>query len=551
MNLTEIISTLLGGMGLFLVGMWLMTDGLKLAAGRALRDLLFTWTNTRLRGLGTGFMITGLVQSSSAVTVATIGFANAGLLSLEQAIWVIFGSNVGTTMTGWIVVLIGFKVNMEYLALPLIGIGMLLRLTGSRSQRGAVGQALVGFGLFFLGIAVLKDGFTAYAADMTLPPMRGSFFTMMPLYVGLGLILTTLMQSSSAAMVITLSAAAGGLIPLGAAAAVVIGANLGTTSTALISVIGATATAKRVASTHVLFNLITAATALVIMMPMLAVTTWLQGLLKMPPSPAATLALFHTVFNILGVLLMWPLATRLSNYLKRRFISTEEMAGRPAYLDQTSLAIPAVAMEALLKEMSRLQAGAVRTVQTSLGRDSGNGDNYPGAATAETLAVFIADYVTQLNRNDMPENIARTLPTFIRVTQQYVLLCDLATDVMALQDQIRISDERVQHKQDMFKDMVSAIFNRIDPVITETDSKQLKQDLENIESEYESLKAVILDSATHGRMGMTAVDAQLQQNNLMRRMARQIIKAVDHLQEIKQELQRELITAEKTDVEAA
>lgn len=130
MDIAAAVNAVLDGLGLFLIGMWLMTDGLKLAAGNTLRDILFTWTNTRARALGTGFMITGLVQSSSAVTVATIGFADAALLSLEQAIWVIFGSNLGTTMTGWIVALVGFKVNMEYLALPLIGIGMILRLTG-------------------------------------------------------------------------------------------------------------------------------------------------------------------------------------------------------------------------------------------------------------------------------------------------------------------------------------------------------------------------------------------------------------------------------------
>src|SRR5690606_24665755 len=125
------INVLLGGLGLILVGMWLMTDGLKVAAGAALRDLLHSWTNTRMRGLVTGFSITSLVQASGAVTLATIGFANAGLITLEQAIWVIFGSNVGTTMTGWIVSLVGFRINIEIFALPLIGAGMLLRLTGS------------------------------------------------------------------------------------------------------------------------------------------------------------------------------------------------------------------------------------------------------------------------------------------------------------------------------------------------------------------------------------------------------------------------------------
>lgn len=544
------ITTLLGGVGLFLVGMWLMTDGLKLAAGQSLRDLLHSWTNTRVRGLGTGFMITSLVQSSSAVTVATIGFANAGLLTLEQAIWVIFGSNVGTTMTGWIVVFVGLKVNIEFLALPLIGIGMFLRLTGSKTRRAAIGQTLVGFGLFFLGISILQEGFTTYASGMSLPPMRGSFFTMMPVYIGLGLILTTLMQSSSAAMVITLSAAASGLIPLGAAAAVVIGTNLGTTTTSLVSVIGATATAKRVAASHVMFNLITAFTAVLILVPMLEITTRLQAFLHMPEAPAATLALFHTIFNILGVLLMWPIASRLTNVLKRRFVTLEEIAGRPAYLDVTSLAVPAVAAEALLKELERLGDGAVRSVRAVLDSGADNNGNYPDPATAESLGVAIAEYVSQLNRTDMPENVARILPAVIQITQQYVMLCNLAAEVMRLQAQLRISDSGLKQGIDDFKDQVSGIFDQITGDMSDNDIAQMQSRLDTVESEYESLKSAILESASRGELDMVSVDIQLQMNNLIRRMARQIIKAALRLHDIRKILQRMDPAASGTAIES-
>ncbi|MDP1555915.1 MAG: Na/Pi symporter, partial [Hyphomonas sp.] len=151
---------LLGGVGLFLLGMNLLTDGLKLAAGDGLRAILRRWTGTPIRGLSAGAMLTGLVQSSSAVTVATIGFVNAGLLTLNQAVWVIFGANIGTTMTGWLVSLIGLKIDVGAMALPFIGIGMLGRLvTAHRPRASGIGQAVAGFGLFFLGIGILKDGF--------------------------------------------------------------------------------------------------------------------------------------------------------------------------------------------------------------------------------------------------------------------------------------------------------------------------------------------------------------------------------------------------------
>jgi len=153
------ILTLAGGIGLFLLGMGLLTDGLKIAAGGALRTLLQTWTKSSIRGFAVGVLITAVVQSSSAVTVATVGFVNARLLSLRRAVWVILGTNVGTTMTGWLVALVGVKVDVGALALPLIGIGMALALgAGERARIAGAGRALAGFGLFFLGVCVLQGG---------------------------------------------------------------------------------------------------------------------------------------------------------------------------------------------------------------------------------------------------------------------------------------------------------------------------------------------------------------------------------------------------------
>jgi len=157
---------LAGGIGLFLLGMWLMTDGLRMAAGSAMRGILARSTATRWRALASGFGLTALVQSSSAVTVAAVGFVNAGLLALGPALWVLFGSNVGTTMTGWLVALLGLQIKIDALALPMIAAGMLLRLTGPGTRREGWGLALAGFGVLFLGIAVLRDGFAELASAL-------------------------------------------------------------------------------------------------------------------------------------------------------------------------------------------------------------------------------------------------------------------------------------------------------------------------------------------------------------------------------------------------
>ena len=168
-----LLENLLGGMGLFLMGMWLLSDGLKLAGGSALRTILSRGTSTLLRGMLSGALITSLVQSSSAVTVAAIGFVNAGLIGLRQAVSVIYGSNIGTTMTGWLVAFIGLQFDIKVFALPLIGVGMLLRLSGGGARRMASGMALAGFGLFFVGIDFLRLAFAGLGQSMPMDAMFG------------------------------------------------------------------------------------------------------------------------------------------------------------------------------------------------------------------------------------------------------------------------------------------------------------------------------------------------------------------------------------------
>jgi len=222
------IGQLIGGVGLFLLGMMLMTDGLKVAAGQSLKQLLERGTGTAVHGLLSGALLTALVQSSSAVTVAAIGFVNAGMLTLERSVWVVFGSNIGTTMTGWLVALVGFKIKIALFALPAIGVGMVLKLTGGDTRRGAVGLALAGFGLFFVGVSVLKDAFEGVAQTIDISGLYAEGLAGVLIFVGIGFLMTLLTQSSSAALSIALAAAAGNLVALEPAAAMVIGANIGT-----------------------------------------------------------------------------------------------------------------------------------------------------------------------------------------------------------------------------------------------------------------------------------------------------------------------------------
>ena len=425
-----LLGPLLGGVGLFLLGMGMMTDGLKVAAGPALENVLARSTRTRWHGLATGALITAAVQSSSAVTVAAIGFVNAGLLSLSQALWVLFGSNVGTTFTGWLVALVGLRIKVEAFALPLIGLGAIARLFARQPTVAAAGQAVAGFGVLFLGIGLLQQSFVGLADDVALPSGEGvlGVFAM----VGLGAALTVVMQASAASMAIALAAAQSGLIDVQAAAAVVIGANVGTTVTAVIAAIGATPNARRAAAAHVLFNVLTALVALALLPWLVSAIAWARDALGLGQDTAAKLALFHSIFNVLGVLLMWPLAEHLTRWLLARFRTDEEDEARPRHLDDNVLAVPELALDALRREVRRSGAIAVRIAQGALAGS-------PPAALARdrslraTLDGAIDRFVERMNRAAMSAASGERLPRILRIARYHEACAELAFEAAGAQ----------------------------------------------------------------------------------------------------------------------
>lgn len=410
------VSALLGGLGLFLLGMNLMTDGLKLAAGPALERILTQATRTRWHGLLSGIVLTALVQSSSAVTVAAIGFIQAGLLGLGGALWVLFGANVGTTMTGWIVALVGLKIKVDALALPLIGAGVILRLVSQRPGRIALGTTLAGFGLLFLGINTMQGAFTGLKDTIVLP--QGDDWLAVLAQLGVGMVLTVLMQSSSASMTVALTAAQEGLLsPLGAAA-VVIGANVGTTITAVLAAVGASPNAKRAAAAHVFFNLLTGCVALIALPWAVGTVAWLMTHLGLPDDPATRLALFHTLFNVAGVLLMWPITNALTRHLQTLFRKDEGLEDRPQHLDATVLSVPSLAVEALDKEVSRVGQWVRELLHRSL-------DGVPIAQSKKQsnaiirLNASIHAFAEKIHRENMSEASSAHLTRVLRAIRYH------------------------------------------------------------------------------------------------------------------------------------
>lgn len=519
----------LGGLALFLFAMALMTEGLTAFAGTGLRRLLGRWTSTPLRGVAAGMLVTGMVQSSSAVTVATIGFVNAGLLNLRQALGVVYGTNVGTTMTGWLVSLVGFGFKIEAFALPMVAAGVALRLAARGARRRGLGDALVGFGLFFLGLAFLREAFGGMA-DALAPGAMAAGSGWMYVLVGFGA--TVLTQSSSAAIAMVLSAAASGVLPLESAALAVIGANLGTTSTALLAVLRATAAARRLAVAHVAFNALAALVALSILPFMLGAVAWLADALEVERSPAAVLALFHTVFNVLGVLLALPLTARLAAGLERLFRSAEEDAARPRHLDRTLFATPHLALVALRAELARVRDLVLDRVRLALAPPH----VLPAEAAAiPALAASVTDFVGGLRARGAPHDLAGEPAAALVALRE---LRDTAQRADALAGLAR---RAASDADPAVVAPIRALLAAVDALVGACagpalhDARAPDAALDRVEESYRVAKAALLDAAVDGRRSAEDVDATLDLLWAARRLARQLAKASRWLREARKD----------------
>ncbi|MBP8791493.1 MAG: Na/Pi cotransporter family protein [Breznakibacter sp.] len=300
---------LIGSLGLFLYGMKMMSEALQKVAGSKMRSILSAMTSNRFLGLFTGFLVTSIIQSSSATTVMIVSFVNAGLMTLSESIGVIMGANIGTTVTGWIISILGFKVNISAYALPLIGIGLPL-IFSQKNIRRSWGEFLLGFAMLFMGLDFLKGSVPDINSSPEIFAFLQNYSNMgygsIFLFLFIGTILTIVIQSSSATMALTFVMCNEGWIPFEAAAAMVMGENIGTTVTANIAAAVGNISARRTALVHVLFNVLGVAWLLALFYPFVnlvdLITTNQNGISPLTKEgitiiPMA-LALFHTMFNI-------------------------------------------------------------------------------------------------------------------------------------------------------------------------------------------------------------------------------------------------------------
>ena len=504
MESVVLLGSIIGGLGLFLLAIGMMTDGLKLAAGNALRTLLAKWSKTPFRGVVSGAAMTALVQSSSAVTVASLGFVNAGLLSMRHALGIVYGANIGTTMTGWLVAMVGFKLNIQAVALPMIGIGMILKLLKPNSRLASVGIAIAGFGLFFVGIDSLKTAFEGIVSTFDLSQFKAEGVEGFLMYLVIGFVMTVLTQSSSASIALTITAATSGMVGIYAAGAMVIGANIGTTSTAMFASIGATSSAKRVAAAQVVFNVATAVVAALILPLLFGLIHWITAVAEIDADPGITLAIFHTLFNLLGVALIFPLNDRLASFLEQRFVSLEEEASKPKHLDKNIAQTPDLAVNALILELLSVSDRFLHVYPKLFSQQSSEitavENDIHGV---EALCQHISQFIVDVERAALSEETTKALASLMRVEHYMLSSAQKALAISALSRRRDVLTKAELEGQLLNYLSVTNEFMRMVRWRQFDSSDALSLQFDLLDKEHHKVKSALVMGATQGDIAVT------------------------------------------------
>ncbi len=462
--LVTLICELVGGLGLFLLGMKNMSEGMQAVAGASLRRLIGTVTNHRLFATVVGVVVTCIVQSSSVTTVMVVGFVNSGVMELSQAVGVIMGANIGTTITGWILVL---KVG-KY-GLPMLGMAAFVYLFSRGDRWRYWAMAIMGVGMIFFGLELMKE---ACAIIKELPDFEAWFrHFQADSYLGVlkcamvGCVMTTLVQSSSATLGITISLAFQGIIPYETAAALVLGENIGTTVTAFLASLGATTNARRAAYFHVIFNMIGVFWITLIFPWYIELIQWLidgnvaqvvpvDGQNTFPHTTAA-IAATHTIFNVINTLLFLPLLPACVRFLNQ-VVPSKEFKEKPRLtdLDIRILDTPSLAIEQSRREIERMGDGCAKMLDwlAELMQqdkpDKALGDRLKKREQVlDAIQDEVAEFVTDLLSGNVPHAVADEARLQLRMADEYESVSDYIANLDKFDRKLRRDGHRFTPEQ--------------------------------------------------------------------------------------------------------
>ena len=479
---------LLGGLGVFLLGIKMMSDGLQKAAGDRLRRIISSATTNRFTATLSGIVATSIIQSSSATTVMVVGFASAGLLNLSQSLGVIFGANIGTTTTAWLISILGFKVDISLFAMPMIGVGFFSQFIKKWPLVRRIGEAMLGFGLLFLGLSLIQGSIpdlqNSPAVVEWVVKFRPDTLLSLLAVIGVGSVLTVIFQSSSAVMAVTLTCAAKGLIDYPTACALVLGENIGTTITANIAAIGAPLAAKRAALGHMLFNVLGVIWAVLLFHPFLELISWIVPGSTQGNDPQVLLtnipyhlAAFHTTFNIINTAVMLifikPFERLILFFLPMK--RNEQNQTELRYLKVGITTTPELFISAAHKEID-LMAGMTSTIVSKL-------LHAMKADSSELFERMVQDVYAQEKASDTLEY---KITEFLKNLTHEQLSRDMVSEVMKLLDQTNYLEKIADHGERIAKLLTKAheqkLFSVPDYERLDTIGKQVKLIIKHMRS---------------------------------------------------------------------
>ena len=383
----ENFTVILSGIAIFIIGMFFMQDGFKQLSGGILEKLLEKFTSNTLYAILTGFLSTSVVQSSTIITLIVVSFLSAELLTLVQAVGIVFGSNIGSTTTAWIVSSLGVDVKISTYAFPMLVFGVVLRFFKSNGVKGT-GNVLLGLGFIFLGISYMKDGFDIMKNSIDLASYAMEGYLGIIVYILIGILITVVIQSSAATLAIVITALNADSITYVNAIALAIGANVGTTLTTILASFASNENGKRVALIHFLFNLISATFITILIYQFIDLTDFIAPFLGVSDNNyGMKLALFHTIFSVTGVILLTPAISLLVKLLEKLIQKKVSSASKPKYLNQSVLSNPDASLAALRKEIINLYENCQKAMLHAL-------NIHTTGLTRETLKVQLSKELT-------------------------------------------------------------------------------------------------------------------------------------------------------------
>ena len=510
------IFNILGSLGIFLFGMKVMSEGIQKTAGSRLRNILAYMTQNRLAGVFTGFLTTCLVQSSSATTVMVVSFVNAGLLSLVQSIGIIMGANIGTTITGWLVSILGFKFKIATIALPAVGIGLPL-IFSKITKRKNLGEIFVGFGLLFLGLKFLKESVPNIKDNPEVLEFLSGYTDLgilsVFIFIFVGVILTVVVQSSSAAMTITITMAFKGWIDFPTASALILGENIGTTITAYLASLGANYHAKRTARAHMIFNLFGVIWMLMAFSMFIPLIDYIvPGDPSNPENIPIHLSMFHTVFNIINVLLLIWFVPQIASIVEKMVLPSEEEEEEGRYsLEYFSTGVqpvPEIAIIEAKKEVIKMSESMNQMLKFFFDTYKDRKNITKSVVKAkkiedrsDQMQEEISTYLAECTKHELSLKSSQDAAAMMRITNELESVGDSALNLFLqlerMEEGLKFDDRMNKEISEIF----SFVMNFIDwnNSFIETNIKPMsKKDLDKsieIEKEIDDLRNQFIDSS--------------------------------------------------------